>query len=67
MQTLLRRSPIGPAKSDAISWVLFVPYLGGVVATAFGIQGIGGLALLCAGFAMTSISGGIILLRDERS
>ena len=64
MQTILRPSPPGPTRRDAITYLLFVPYFGGVVATAFGIQGICGLFMLGAGFAMTTIAGWLILLRD---
>ena len=67
MQTILRPSPTGPIRHDAISYLLFLPYFGGAVAAAFGIQGIGGLFLLGAGFAMTMIAGWLILLRDNRT
>ena len=66
MQTILRPSPPGPTRHDAITYIFFVPYFGGVVATAFGIQGIGGLFMLGAGFAMTTIAGWLILLRDDQ-
>ena len=66
MQTILRPSPIGPSKRDVVSIVLLAPYFGGVVAAVFGIQGIGGLAMLGIGLATTMISGWFILLRDNR-
>lgn len=65
MQTILRPSPPSP-KHDAITYLFFLPYFGGVVAAVCGIQGIGGLLVLGAGFAMTTIAGWLILLRDNR-
>ncbi len=65
MQTILRPSPTGPTKPDVASTLLLVPYFAGVVAVAFGIQGIGGLAMLAVGFGMTTLAGWGILLRDN--
>ena len=65
MQTILRPSPTGPTRSDKVSLLLFVPYVGGVVAAVFGMLEIGGLAVLGTGLAMTNVAGWLILLRGN--